>query len=65
MTNYEKIKNMSAGEMAELLTNEAFIIWKSEQSIEALRNLNTTQIGAVTQHYYNYFYQLLQEEVEE
>lgn len=65
MTNYEKIKNMSVEEMAKFLTNEAFIIWKSEQSIEALRNLNTTQIRAAKQHYYNYFYQLLQKGVEE
>lgn len=65
MTNYEQIKNMSVDEMAEFLTNKAFIIWKSEQSIEVLRKLNATQIRAVKQHYYNYFYQLLQKEVEE
>lgn len=65
MTNYEKIKNMSVDEMAEFLANKAFIIWKSEQSIETLKNLNTTQIRIVKQHYYNYFYQLLQKEVEE
>lgn len=65
MTNYEKIKNMSAEEMTEFLANQSFMIWKSEQSIEALRNLSTTQIRVVKQHYYNYFYQLLQKEVEE
>lgn len=64
MTNYEKIKNMSVEEMAEFLTNKAFIIWKSEQSIEVLKNLSATQIRVVKQHYYNYFRELLQKEVE-
>lgn len=65
MTNYERIKNMSIEEMTEFLASKAFIIWKSEQSIEVLRKLNATQIRAVTQHYYNYCYELLQKEVEE
>lgn len=65
MTNYEKIKNMSIEEMAEFLANEAFIIWKSEQSLEFLKKLNASQIRAVKQHYYNYFHKLLRSEVEE
>jgi hypothetical protein len=66
MTNYEKIKNMNVGEMAEFLANKAFIIWKSEQSkVEALRGLNATQIKAAKRYYYNNIYRLLQEEVEE
>lgn len=66
MTNYEQIKNMSVEEMTEFLANQSFMIWKSEQSkVEALRGLNTTQIRAAKRNYYNYFYQLLQKEVEE
>lgn len=65
MTNYEKIKNMSVEEMVKFLACKAFIIWKSEQSVEVLRKLNATQIRAVKQHYYNCFYQLLQKEVQE
>lgn len=65
MTNYEKIKNMSVEEMVKFLASKAFIIWKSEQSVEVLRKLNATQIRAVKQHYYNYFHELLQKEVQE
>lgn len=66
MTNYEKIKNMSVEEMTEVLANQAFIIWKSEQSkVEALRGLNATQIKASKEYYYNHFYRLLRKEVEE
>lgn len=65
MTKYEKFKNMNIDEMVEFLTNEAFIIWRSEQSIEVFRNLNATQIRAVKQNYYNYFYELLRTEVQE
>lgn len=56
---------MSLEEMAEFLANEAFIIWRAEQSIETFRKLNATQIRAVTQHYYNYFHELLRREVKE
>jgi hypothetical protein len=60
MTNYEKIKNMSVEELAQFLTNKAFIIWKSEQSkVEALRGLNTTQIKAAKRCYFNNIYRLL------
>lgn len=65
MTNYEHIQNMSINEMVEFLANEAFIIWRSEQSIEVFRNLNATQIRAVKQHYYNYFHELFRTEVQE
>lgn len=66
MTNYEKIKNMSVEEMTEFLANQSFMIWKSEQSkVEVLRGLNTTQIRAAKRNYYNYFYRLLQKEVDE
>ena len=65
MTNYERIKNMSLDEMAKFLANEAFMIWRAEQSIEVLRKLTATQIRAVSQHYYNYFHVLLRKEVEE
>lgn len=65
MTNYEKFKNMSVDEMVDFLANEAFIIWRAEQSIETFRKLNATQIRAVKQHYYNYFQELLRKEVEE
>lgn len=65
MTIYEKIKNMNVEDMTEFLASKACAIWKSEQSIEVLRKLNTTQIRAVTQHYYNYFHELLQKEVKE
>lgn len=66
MTNYERIKNMSVEEMTEFLANQSFMIWKSEQSkVEVLRGLTTTQIRAAKRNYYNYFYQLLQKEVEE
>lgn len=60
MTNYEKIKNMSVEEMAELLANEAYVIWRSEQSIDVLGKLNATQLRTVKQRYYNYFHELLQ-----
>ena len=65
MTNYEKIKNKSVEEMAEFLANAAFMIWKSEQSLEVLIKLNASQIRFVKQHYYNYFHELLRREVEE
>lgn len=65
MTKYEKFKNMNIDEMVEFLANEAFIIWRSEQSIEVFRNLNATQIRSVKQHYYNYFHELLRTEVQE
>lgn len=66
MTNYERIKNMSVEEMAEFLANQSFMIWKSEQSkVEVLRGLNTTQIRAAKQCYYNHFHRLLQKEIEE
>lgn len=64
-TYFERSKNMSLEEMAEFLANEAFIIWRAEQSIETFRKLNATQIRAVTQHYYNYFHELLRREVKE
>lgn len=65
MTNYEKFKNLSVEEMAEFLVDKAYIIWRAEQSSEVLGNLNATQIRAVKQQYYNYFYELLRREVEE
>ena len=65
MTTYEKIKNMSIEEMVEFLVDKAYIIWRAEQSSEVLGNLNATQIRAVKQQYYNYFYELLRREVEE
>lgn len=65
MTNFEKIKNMSIDEMAKFLANEAFMIWRAEQSIEVLRKLTATQIRAVSQHYYYYYHELLRKEVSE
>lgn len=64
MTNYEKIKNMSVEEMAEFFANEAYVIWRAEQSIDVLGKLNATQLRAVKQHYYNYFHELLRGGVE-
>lgn len=56
MTNYEKIKNMSVEDMAEFLADEAYAIWRSEQSLDYLTRLNATQLRAVKQSYYNYFH---------
>ncbi len=65
MTNYEKIKNMSAEKMAEFLADEAYVIWESEQSIDDLGKLNATQLRTVKQFYYNYFYhELLRNEAD-
>lgn len=63
MTNYEKFKNKSVEEMAEL-KNEAFMIWKSEQLHEVFGKMNETQMRAVKQHHHNYFHELLRREVE-
>ena len=65
MTKYEKFKNMSIDEIAKFLANEAFMIWRAQQSIEVLRKLTATQIRAVSQSYYYYYYEILRKEVQE
>ena len=56
---------MSIDEIAKFLANEAFMIWRAQQSIEVLRKLTATQIRAVSQSYYYYYYEILRKEVQE